>query len=224
MDYNHVEQLTAAADDVFALILELERMRKLGLDTADQEARIATQSGDIEAGVRELEEVLRANEESGKFTTTELKKQENAFISLVEKLERIQENSKQKKSTARDLLLQYHKKSSSDATSSTTHTPATVVDIMGGVENVPGGEADMDAVQMLQLQERTFEDQDRSLEALGQSVRRQHELGLTMNQELDYHIQLLDETEQATDRTGHHLQFAHRSLDNFQRKARKARK
>ncbi|KAJ1966731.1 hypothetical protein IWQ62_002284 [Dispira parvispora] len=223
MDHNQVEQLTAAADDIFALILELERMRKLGLDTTDQEARIATQSHDIETGVRQLEEVLRANEESGKFTTAELKEQENTFLSLVEKLERVQESSEQKKTTARDLLFQYQNKSSSSATPSSTRTPATVVDIMDAVGNRPG-EVDMDAAQMLQLQERTFEDQDRNLDALGQSVRRQRELGLTMNQELDYHIQLLDETEQAADRTGHHLQFAHRSLDNFQRQARKARK
>ncbi|RKP36990.1 hypothetical protein BJ085DRAFT_20543, partial [Dimargaris cristalligena] len=66
-------------------------------------------------------------------------------------------------------------------------------------------------------------EQDRSIEELSRSVQRQHQLGVTIGDELDYHNQLLDETDQVADRTGSHLEFARKKLDDFRRKARKSR-
>ncbi|KAI0237457.1 hypothetical protein L0F63_007417 [Massospora cicadina] len=53
--------------------------------------------------------------------------------------------------------------------------------------------------QLLNLQRQTYEEQDRNLEMLSQSISRQREMGVTIGQELDHHVTLLDETDNAVD-------------------------
>jgi len=66
--------------------------------------------------------------------------------------------------------------------------------------------------QILELQQRTFEDQDRNLVLLSQSVGRQRELGYLIGDELDRHVGLLDETDAAINATDAHLTRAHSRL------------
>ena len=57
-----------------------------------------------------------------------------------------------------------------------------------------------------------FLDQDQNLDRLSQSLRRQREVGLTINEELDSQIDMLDDTEHLVDRTTHHLGLARKQL------------
>lgn len=69
--------------------------------------------------------------------------------------------------------------------------------------------------QLLQLQ-----DQDSHLDRLAQSVSRQHHLSLQINEELEDHVQLLDEMDVFTDSSQSRLSLAKQRLTTFSRKAK----
>ncbi|KKA28334.1 hypothetical protein TD95_004919 [Thielaviopsis punctulata] len=72
--------------------------------------------------------------------------------------------------------------------------------------------ADMDNVQMLAYHDRVLEEQDDHLDRLGESISRQRELSMRIGDELDAHIDLLDDTEGLVDRHQSRLDRARRSL------------
>lgn len=63
-------------------------------------------------------------------------------------------------------------------------------------------------------------DQDENLDHLSLAIGRQRELGLLIGDELDSHVQLIDETEMLTDRTDERLRRAKRKLDYVGRKVK----
>ncbi|KAI8147554.1 hypothetical protein BJV82DRAFT_507826, partial [Fennellomyces sp. T-0311] len=67
-------------------------------------------------------------------------------------------------------------------------------------------------------------DQDGNLDQLSDAIRRQRELGIQIGDELDSHVQLIDETESMVERTDARLQRAKRKLDYVGRKVRDNRK
>lgn len=59
----------------------------------------------------------------------------------------------------------------------------------------------------------TFLDQDASLDALVSVIERQKQIGHQINQELDYHIELLEDTENRVDGTTMRMASAQKRLD-----------
>lgn len=55
-------------------------------------------------------------------------------------------------------------------------------------------------------------DQDQNLDRLSVSLGRQREIGLTINDELESQVGMLDDTEHLVDRTGNRLSIASRQL------------
>ena len=66
---------------------------------------------------------------------------------------------------------------------------------------------------MLQTQRRMMDEQDSHLDQLAQSIGRQRDLSLQINEELDVHHGLLEEMDEELDRTGSRLSQARRKLD-----------
>lgn len=64
-------------------------------------------------------------------------------------------------------------------------------------------------------QQQHWDDQDRHLDALSDSLNRQHEMTLQMNEELDLHQELLEELDGDVDRTGLRLGGAANQLDRL---------
>ncbi|KAI8092789.1 uncharacterized protein BX664DRAFT_364632 [Halteromyces radiatus] len=62
--------------------------------------------------------------------------------------------------------------------------------------------------------------QDENLDHLSLAIGRQRELGLMIGDELDSHVQLIDETEMLADRTDERLRRARRKLDYVGRKVK----
>jgi syntaxin 8 len=62
--------------------------------------------------------------------------------------------------------------------------------------------------------------QDEHLGSLSQSVRRQHDISIDINQELQEHNILLDDLENQLDSSDKRLTTGHRNLDYFSRKAK----
>ncbi|POY74763.1 hypothetical protein BMF94_2239 [Rhodotorula taiwanensis] len=74
--------------------------------------------------------------------------------------------------------------------------------------------------EVLQMQQRMLEDQDTQLNSLSSAISRQHALSLRVAEELELHSSLLDDTDEALDRTGSNLRRASGRLDEFTRRAR----
>ncbi|KAI9484427.1 hypothetical protein BDB00DRAFT_774968 [Zychaea mexicana] len=67
---------------------------------------------------------------------------------------------------------------------------------------------------------QTRTDQDNNLDDLSDAIRRQRELGLMIGDELETHVQLIDETEEMVDRTDQRLKRAKKKLDYVGRKVK----
>lgn len=73
---------------------------------------------------------------------------------------------------------------------------------------------------MLQTQRQLMDQQDDHLDHLAQSIGRQRDLSLQINEELDVHHGLLEEMDEELDRTGNRLSQARRKLDRVARGAK----
>lgn len=71
-----------------------------------------------------------------------------------------------------------------------------------------------------QLQQQVMREQDAHLDRLAASVGRQHQLSLDINNELDSHLELLEEVDELTEGSSRRLQNAQKRLNTFSRKAR----
>ncbi|CAO3675544.1 unnamed protein product [Umbelopsis ramanniana] len=74
--------------------------------------------------------------------------------------------------------------------------------------------------QILQLQSRMMDDQDRNLDMLSDAVGRQRELGLLIGDELESHVQLIEETDEMVDRTDTRLRNAQKRLNYVGRRVK----
>jgi syntaxin 8 len=73
---------------------------------------------------------------------------------------------------------------------------------------------------MLQTQRQMMDQQDVHLDQLAQSIGRQRDLSLQINDELDVHHGLLEEMDEELDRTGSRLSRARQKLDRVAKGAK----
>ncbi|ORX89773.1 hypothetical protein K493DRAFT_340407 [Basidiobolus meristosporus CBS 931.73] len=206
MEGKSTAKLNALAENTLMLIHERNRNQNLGLNYQQQEQTIRKNLERLKEGIVQLEQELSQDEEAG-VSSLVLKQKEDKVIKLSEQHERLEALlSGDRSERARDLLL--------GSRPSKISKWETSVQIDDGLENGP----------MLQLQERILDEQDRSLDQLSEAVGRQRELGLLITDELDRHIELLDETDQAIDSSQRRLNSARKRLDYFRRKSREAGK
>ena len=74
--------------------------------------------------------------------------------------------------------------------------------------------------EVLQMQQQMMNDQDVHLDLLSQSINRQRDLSLQINDELDVHTGLLEELDHELDHTGSRLSRARRGLDRVAKGAK----
>lgn len=74
--------------------------------------------------------------------------------------------------------------------------------------------------ELYQQQQQTMSQQDQHLDRLSESVSRQHELSIQIDDELTSHIGLLNEVDDLTEQSQSRLESAKRRLDRFSRKAK----
>ncbi len=78
----------------------------------------------------------------------------------------------------------------------------------------------MDNQQIHEYHKNVLEEQDEQLDRLGDSIGRQRELSIQIGDELDEHVQMLDEVEVHMDRQLSKMGKARKSLGNVARKAK----
>lgn len=79
---------------------------------------------------------------------------------------------------------------------------------------------ELDNTQVLQLHRRIIDEQDDSLDRLSESISRQRELSIQIGDELDSHVQLLDEVDDLVDRHQTRLNGAGQQLKSVARQAK----
>jgi len=79
---------------------------------------------------------------------------------------------------------------------------------------------ELDNTQVLQLHRRIMDEQDDSLDRLSESISRQRELSIQIGDELDSHVQLLDEVDGLVDRHQTRLDGAGQRLKSVARQAK----
>ncbi|ORX91501.1 hypothetical protein K493DRAFT_286741, partial [Basidiobolus meristosporus CBS 931.73] len=199
-------KLNALADNTLMLIHERNRNKSLDLNYAKQEKTIKKNLERIKEGITELEEELSKEEESGASSRL-LGQKEDQVIQLSQQYDKLEAllNGAQDENS-RELLL------GNSPPKSRKWETSVQIDAPEELENS----------QVLQLQERIMDEQDRNLDELSEAVGRQRELGLLISDELDRHIELLDETDEAIDSSQRKLTGARKRLDYVRRKTKEA--
>ncbi|KAI9031167.1 hypothetical protein DFJ74DRAFT_654837 [Hyaloraphidium curvatum] len=202
--------VTAKLEDAANLLFERNKRAKLNLSTETKDAEIAELMRDAREGISKLEGMLSLAEERGTSTPRDLKMWEDSLINLTKQFERIENvalssNAIDSNASARAELL---------AAPAKKRETLTVLPDDEPDEGRPSDPyADKSDPELLQLQKDIMEDQDQSLDALVSVIERQKQIGVQINQELDYHIELLEDTEERVDATTGRLGSAQKRLD-----------
>ncbi|KAG0317197.1 hypothetical protein BGZ99_006449 [Dissophora globulifera] len=202
MEASWGSKLGLIADSALVTVYERNRCRANGLSSTSQDKALEKNMPRLREGLQQLEAELSQAEQEGSIPSKELASREDTLIKLQQQLEKLEALLQDKDDAdARAVLLGLNQ-------TSTKHTRSKVV-------RFSEHEVEVDNLsnhQMLQLQQRIVDDQDQNLDRLSEALGRQQELGLMIGDELDTHMEMLDDTDHLVDRTSSRLGIARRQL------------
>ncbi|GJJ78973.1 hypothetical protein EMPS_11332 [Entomortierella parvispora] len=202
MDATWGSKLGLIADSTLVTVFERNRCRTNGLSSTSQDKTIEKNMPRLREGLKQLEEELSQAEQDGSVPSKELASREDTLIKLQQQLEKLEALLQDKDDAdARAVLLGLNQ-------GSTRHSRSKVVRFSENEVEVDN----LDNSQMLQLQQRIVEDQDQNMDRLSEALGRQQEIGLMIGDELDTHIDMLEDTDHLVERTGNRLQIASKQL------------
>ncbi|KAJ3013236.1 hypothetical protein HKX48_005865 [Thoreauomyces humboldtii] len=199
--------LEILSDDISTLLLEkrhAERTRADSSTTRDLDSQIRSSLATLKDGIKRIEQRLSAEEDSGDRTALELRGWEEAVLTLSQQYDRLDAMAKAEDGTV---------------TAEATAARKALFTRRAGPETTRFSEPEHDsdgdddgAGGSLQLQQRIMDDQDTQLDELAATIGRQKHIGLMINEELDLHVELLEDTEGRVDATHRRLEGAGRRL------------
>ncbi|CAI2178824.1 5449_t:CDS:2 [Funneliformis geosporum] len=196
-------KLCVLADNTLVSIVERNRCKTENIDYP-HDITINKNMDKLRSGINELEQELSIAEESGALNSKELKEKEDTLIKLTKQFEKLEALMQDRNDiTAKELLLGLN--SMNDSSSRKSKKTVRFSDQVIETD-------DLDNTQVLQLQQRMMQSQDEDLDRLDLAIGRQREMGLLIGEELNYHVELLMETEDAVDRAEGKLNRAKRNL------------
>ncbi|KAG0305552.1 hypothetical protein BGZ98_003960 [Dissophora globulifera] len=202
MEASWGSKLGLIADSALVTVYERNRCRANGLSSTSQDKALEKNMPRLREGLQQLEAELSQAEQESSIPSKELASREDTLIKLQQQLEKLEALLQDKDDAdARAVLLGLNQ-------TSTKHTRSKVV-------RFSEHEVEVDNLsnhQMLQLQQRIVDDQDQNLDRLSEALGRQQELGLMIGDELDTHMEMLDDTDHLVDRTSSRLGIARRQL------------
>ncbi|CAO3683987.1 unnamed protein product [Umbelopsis vinacea] len=206
MDSKLATRTEILADNSMSVVFERNRLKDLGLNYETHETTIQKNLTKLKENVHLLESQLNKVEQTG---ASNVKDDENKLIELqikVDKLEALLADKNDE--NARQVLL---------GNASSRSSQNKIVRFSDDTEVNP---RELENGQILHLQSRMMDDQDRNLDMLGDAVSRQRELGLLIGDELDSHVQLIEETDEMVDRTDTRLRHAQKRLNHVGRRVK----
>ncbi|KAG0262676.1 hypothetical protein BG011_009897 [Mortierella polycephala] len=202
MEANWGSKLGLIADSTLVTVFERNRCKTNGLSSASQDKTIEKNMPRLREGIQQLEAELSQAEQDGSVPSKELAEREDTLIKLQEHLEKLEALLQDKDdSNARAVLLGLNQ-------NSTKHSRSKIVRFSEHEVEVDN----LDNNQMLQLHQRVMDDQDQNLDRLSETIGRQQELGLMIGDELDTHMDMLEDTDHLVDRTENRLGIAKKRL------------
>ncbi|CAM0141061.1 hypothetical protein VKS41_002326 [Umbelopsis sp. WA50703] len=194
------------ADNSMSVAFERNRLKDLGLNYETHEATIQKNLTKLKENLQTLEAQLNKVEQTG---ASNVQDDENKLIELQIKVDKLEALLADKSDEdARQILLG---KASSRANQN------KMVRFSDDTEVNP---QELENGQILQLQTRMMDDQDRNLDMLSEAVGRQRELGLLIGDELEQHVQLIEDTDEMVDRTDTRLRHAQKRLNYVGRRVK----
>ncbi|KAI1310237.1 hypothetical protein EDD11_003853 [Mortierella claussenii] len=202
MDANWGSKVGLIADSTLVTVFERNRCRANGLSSTSQDKTIEKNMPRLREGLQQLEAELSQAEQDGSIPSKDLASREDTLIKLQQQLEKLEALLQDKDDAdARAVLLGLNQSSIKHSRSKIVRFSEHEVE----VDNLNNG-------QMLQLHQRIMDDQDQNLDRLSEALGRQQEIGLMIGDELDTHMDMLDDTDHLVDRTENHLATARRQL------------
>lgn len=122
-------------------------------------------------------------------------------------------------STGNRSAMPYDEAEARDALMGNRTSPASMRKSVRFSENLVDTQ-ELDNTQVLQLHRRIMDEQDDSLDRLSESISRQRELSIQIGDELDSHVQLLDEVDDLVDRHQTRLDGAGQRLKSVAKQAK----
>ncbi|KAL2919050.1 hypothetical protein HK105_201320 [Polyrhizophydium stewartii] len=230
-----VARLQTVATDTTELLLERKRAAALRVPLEHIDSRIAANLAHVRQGIAAQEALLSGAETTGALPAAQLRGWEQAILDLSKQADRLAVLSEDATAAPSGRSRAPSAKGSAPVQASgQAAQPKPFVHIHDGAP-----QDTLDNGELVQLQTRIMErawaattvaslraltahlvrtctqaEQDSHLDHLSEAIRRQKELGQLISNELDYHVELLDQTEQAIDSTQRHMQNANRRLGN----------
>lgn len=227
-------KLSMLLDQTLVSVLERRRALDMGLEVqAADEAEMVKSIRTLREGITKLDEEQRAAEQDGSVSYERLCKNQDILVRLqtgFDKLvEMVKEGPSELETADPPLLLPLERRKARTAgkfDEEDAEDRAALFRSKGGksvrFKDDPDVErtAGLDNSQHMQLQQEIMTDQDASLDRLSRSIGRQHELSIQIGDELDDHVELLDDVDGMVDRSQTRIDKARRNLRSFSKKAR----
>ncbi|KAG0213352.1 hypothetical protein BGX28_004690 [Mortierella sp. GBA30] len=195
-------KLGLIADSTLVTVFERNRCKANGLSSASQDKAIEKNMPRLRQGIQQLEAELSQAEQDGSVPSKELTIREDTLIKLQQQLEKLDALLQDKDDAdARAVLLGLNQ-------NSIKHSRSKIVRFSEHEVEVDN----LDNSQMLQLHQRIMDDQDQNLDRLSEAIGRQQEIGVMIGDELDTHLDMLEDTDHLVDRTGNRLGIAKKQL------------
>ncbi|KAI5806729.1 hypothetical protein DFH27DRAFT_356088 [Peziza echinospora] len=237
------DRLSFLAEHIESGLLERQRARASNVQPdAKNTAALKRSLNTLLQGIEQLEIEQGQLEEGGALSTRDLRESEDVLLGLRRKyddlhsrlnddenippastLETTGSQAGPGSSTSRGPgygrrgEVQFDEAEARDALMGSRDMPASMRKSVRFSDNVDTQE--LDNTQVLQLHRRIMEEQDDSLDRLSESISRQRELSIQIGDELDSHVQLLDEVDGLVDRHQTRLDGASKKLNTFAKKA-----
>ncbi|KAJ8323208.1 hypothetical protein O5D80_007978 [Batrachochytrium dendrobatidis] len=192
--------------DCIELIRERNRAVSLHMSVELLDHRISSCMSKVRQSLAIEEQKLSDAESNRNIPTSELKKWEQAVLAASQQVDRLETPTKTDTTPPRKPLGNIaNTPERNSGKSSVRQIPGykAFVNVEDNTEH-----ADLDNSELLQLHSRIIEQQDSHLDGLSETIARQKQMGQLISNELDMHVDLLDETEQVVDSTHARLNTA----------------
>jgi len=232
------ERLQLLQDHVRLSLLERSRALSLKVEPDSRNTYEISRSLDtLHQGIEQLEKEQRELEDTGELSSGALREREDVLIKL-----RTQYDDLHAQFTANDSDIAAGTGASDSVPSPTNQRyseepldETAAREALMGSRETPSSlrknktvrfrdslvdAEELDNQQVLQLHRRVMEEQDENLDRLSESIRNQRELSIQIGDELDHHVQLLDDVDDMVDRHTNRLDDAKRKLRHVARSAK----
>ncbi|KXS17947.1 hypothetical protein M427DRAFT_235796 [Gonapodya prolifera JEL478] len=220
-----VDALSKRIDGLTATVIERQKAHRANLGPSPEtDPKLRSDLANVRAAMESLEARLSAAEDSGAVGEQELSRFEDAVVGLLKRVGRVEtvlggdgatgvrlggDVNLGKDGASRAPGRASPRNGASASTFASRNQRSDPLSAPKGADAY----AHLDDRELYGVQHQIMSQQDESLDLLSDTIERQRQIGLQITDELDLHVQLLEDTEVAVDRTSSRLAGARKRLE-----------